>query len=1785
MTLQQCTMWGRDPEFADSWIPVIPRAFFSEPLSKAATQYEPLKPNERWITLHPHGDDSKGVPVKIKVAPDGTGHILHGPAAVRGMRLTKLASPEELKARQKERAAKKREKRREEQRAKKVKEAEDQKKRAEDPEYNKKRTAEEVEEQKAAAAKRERTEKLEGEMRQVHEELLKLAHAITGDDAYKSEIAESVNDPLKADAYKSKAIAEAGDDTHAHAAATKIASENTQRISKALDSLSKGLVKSLVRDGKLREAVLDEQMEVEAPKENPEKGGQYQSKTLEQAEAQGYTEEDAKQESGQVFEQRMRALTSQGAGEKAAKIRKGKKRQEKIGEEKERLTSEAKEGDALQKVEPKKEASVKEIEEHAGQVRKFLKLHSQLEELKKEKRKLAINKDPQATDEEKALVDMADRTPTGADVGLSVHEVDREFTAKLEQEIKDAESADLLRSFLDMAYQGEREEGASEPTQKEGKSIRAQIQGDVSLGAQGHFTNIALASLGHEGIDRQVIDALGVEAGAALMAHAIRRDHDDIEGLKAGLEKVHDELTMTELTEAMEIAEEAREDAGEIEIPSVGSGTDIAVVKDLQLRRKSALKRAQTALGNALGKVEAGAALNMALKSDTTKELRVRFGQVKTEQIALQLRALGLGDSDYRLERGAHDNRLSAYITPAGQDKLTQSISPEERARQQEIADIKAGKYDEENYLPTGFVARQKSDLHSNPALPASLVVDANWQNGAEHLVHETAASMAALGYKPSEILEHFNGSLRQECPSAELETYDQNVEELIPHLEHEEVEGENGNTYTKTTVKDMDNNEELKARLQELADNWLAENHPEETSFHNQTLKDDKHTREALFRAISEKPALQVAFTDPADIGADSEGRQKAKALRSYFFDELFSSKQYSMKPADFDARAKKEQKKALERIGEEPKKWLEAGDKLTGSLFDDLEAKDEDVTISSPNGVSDPRFVAVLRTHYGLLPEHYEQSEDGSKIILNEAGKDALRLPARPPRANEKLKEQEKREEEERNEDENSEDKPKKQGSEKGSQEEYNPELVNIDSGALNPDWVEHHKNIARIKNDNPTLSDLWDGFKDTMRGTKNAYAAIQEMMQGELLHSFVEHHAALTGRQMRVSKETTKHWERRLSSMNPEAAQRIRERDQQMMDEVRERDSTGQYADMGGAGGLFGAMEARRQTEEQRRHASANLFGLEGTGKTAGEVTASRPDDLQVGEHERISLGRAAEGQIARILGSAPFGVSPTSGKNPLIHDLTWGKDTEHVGKQRAVKMLLKTGRLLGFFGAGSGKTATMLGAFTQAHEEGKAKKGLFVVPSIVRNQFGEEAARFTEPGRYQWHAGDAKYDERKQHYSGDTHMVVVTHQTFRDDMLKMMGEHHQVEEGGEAEWFSNLSRPERAAAYKEAMEAHGVPLDMISVDEAHDFLNRAGKAESSMSQVLEAALDNHKFKSLWTGSPVKNDLSEVHDWLSKVDPERFSDRDEFIRRYGVKSTANSEALRRLVEQYGMVDSVKPDVKRKVVWGHQSGDTHQPLPLTDKQHEAIKQVEQAAARGREAKKRGTVDIEAMKVLSPNSFPEEEGERHHEIAGQLQEALGTLKHAALGRVVNEFEPEHNAKIQHVMQLADERKGKGGVVFAHNKRSIRLLREQLEGKGHKVGVIDGSTTTSGKARIRQDFDAGKIDIVLCSDAGATGANFQKRGEWLVNYDLPDTQKTLEQRNARIDRLGQEKAIELHHLATNSRFDRINIDRLRRKEELGSILQGAFKNMDDYGVGALLRRAHEERKNNTPMQA
>jgi superfamily II DNA or RNA helicase len=315
---------------------------------------------------------------------------------------------------------------------------------------------------------------------------------------------------------------------------------------------------------------------------------------------------------------------------------------------------------------------------------------------------------------------------------------------------------------------------------------------------------------------------------------------------------------------------------------------------------------------------------------------------------------------------------------------------------------------------------------------------------------------------------------------------------------------------------------------------------------------------------------------------------------------------------------------------------------------------------------------------------------------------------------------------------------------------------------------------------------------------------------------------------------------------------------------------------------------------------------------------------------------------------------------------------------------------------------------------------------------------------------------------------------------------------------------------------------------------------------------------------TADPVKNDASEAFDVLAKMDPARYSDRDAFLRKYGVDTASSRDGLRREMARHFFTGNIDPGVKaeRKQI----------KVDLGSGQKDQIKALDDAAAAMRLARMKGSADVAAARRLSPGSFEGAPEAQHEVIAKDLSRSIGIVHAAAVQHALS-----GEAKTDRLAQLAHERKGKPGVVFAHSLDRVQQIADRLTKDGHKVITLSGGDSTAEKDRKLRAYKDGKHDIIVCSDAGAVGANLQ-RGKYLVQYDTPMTAMLHAQRNGRINRVGQTGDVELLDLVADHPAERKARDRLTKKYALRDIMTSPLEGLDDSGMAGHLARVRAGRE-------
>lgn len=719
--------------------------------------------------------------------------------------------------------------------------------------------------------------------------------------------------------------------------------------------------------------------------------------------------------------------------------------------------------------------------------------------------------------------------------------------------------------------------------------------------------------------------------------------------------------------------------------------------------------------------------------------------------------------------------------------------------------------------------------------------------------------------------------------------------------------------------------------------------------------------------------------------------------------------------------------------------------------------------------------------------------------------------------------------------------------------------PEKETVDmfgDTATNPEWTVWSQKMAAKREKLGAESLTWDKYVTVMDGRERAYAAVQDLIRSKIAETF---HAAYNTLRpdapLKLGRQNIRDHRRHLDAIDPKA-RKERLTAQSSEDAAMRFRRGGKFAE----GGIKDEREEQRTAKEGFQQAQIGMFG--------------EPEDaapVPLGAHERHSLGHVAEQRLAGLANT--IGWQFKTGQPVELRAVSM--TDRYINQQRAIKLIAANKRVALAMSTGSGKTSIGLGAFAHLHAKGEVKRGIFAVPSVVQEQFNAEALRTLDPTKgFKWHATPGADREARIAALKDpgNHFVVMTHQSLRDDLLHLGAQHEGIDTTALAAKLDAMTPAERKAWMGDLLKREGIDAQYLNVDEGHNLLNRAGKENSHMANVFDALSANVPYYVNATADPVKNDVSEAFDLMRKMNPDKYADRAEFMRRYGPNTPAARDALRREMLQHLYPGRIDPGVAAK--------RTQEKVALSDEQKATIGSIESTAAKIRLARMRGKADIENARTLAPEMFDGADPKEHERIAREIARYVGVLKNTATLKAINTGP--NSAKLDRVAQLAKARQGKPGVVFAHNLESVKRIKERLEKDGHRVAVLTGADGAKKKGQIKSAFNPeGDIDatadILIASDAGATGLNAQ-RGQWLVQYDVPETAMLHAQRNGRIHRLGQKNNVELIDLMTDHKTEQAARKRLAEKYELREILTSPYEGLDDTGLASFLhrRKVHED---------
>ncbi len=436
-----------------------------------------------------------------------------------------------------------------------------------------------------------------------------------------------------------------------------------------------------------------------------------------------------------------------------------------------------------------------------------------------------------------------------------------------------------------------------------------------------------------------------------------------------------------------------------------------------------------------------------------------------------------------------------------------------------------------------------------------------------------------------------------------------------------------------------------------------------------------------------------------------------------------------------------------------------------------------------------------------------------------------------------------------------------------------------------------------------------------------------------------------------------------------------------------------------------------------------------------------------------------------------------------------------------QKEGIRFAFEMGKVLVADEMGLGKTVQAIGAAELLKSRSMAASVLVICPTSLKYQWKKEIERFTGADAL---VIEGVHTRRRELYSAPNFYKIVSYHTLAND-IKTMG---------------NLR------------------FDMVIMDEVQRLKNwhtqiarAARRVESDYAVVL-------------SGTPLENRLDELYSVMQFVDQYALGPYHEFVDRHVVSSpTGKVTGYRRLGDvsrnlRGCMIRRRRSDVEVQLP---QRTDKVLYVPMTPEQREIHDECQSAVAHL------------AHKWQTYRFLSEKERKR-------LLLLLSRMRMVCDSTFIVDQKTRFGTKVAEAVQLVKDLMEAGdgkAVIFSQWERMTRILAEELDREGIGYEYFHGGLSAARRRSVADNFvnDPAKR-VFISTDAGSTGLNLQA-ASLIINLDLPWNPAVLEQRIARIYRIGQQRNIQVINMVSASTIEERMLDTLAFKSDLfAGILDG-----------------------------
>ncbi len=447
-----------------------------------------------------------------------------------------------------------------------------------------------------------------------------------------------------------------------------------------------------------------------------------------------------------------------------------------------------------------------------------------------------------------------------------------------------------------------------------------------------------------------------------------------------------------------------------------------------------------------------------------------------------------------------------------------------------------------------------------------------------------------------------------------------------------------------------------------------------------------------------------------------------------------------------------------------------------------------------------------------------------------------------------------------------------------------------------------------------------------------------------------------------------------------------------------------------------------------------------------------------------------------------------------------------------QKEGIRFAFERGRSIIADEMGLGKTIQAIGTAELLRREGLAEQILIVCPTSLKYQWQREIERFTkDTGHSPEHPLTLVIEgnplKRKEQYALDVPYKIVSYNCMSND-VKMWG---------------------------------SLQTEVLIMDEVQRLKNWK-------TQISMAARKVHSdYAVILSGTPLENKLEELYSvmefadnyclgpyWQFRADCIVTDDGGKVIGYKNlnkVGETARERLIRRTKKQVALQMPKRTDQNIFV-------------PMTKEQMSIHEEYKQSVANL------------VYKWRKMHFLTEKDRQR-------LLQFLSMMRMVCDSTYILDQKSRCDTKVAETMSILQSVFDNGDekvVIFSQWERMTRLIAYELDKMDVGYEYLHGGVPSAKRRDLISNFtDDPDSRVFLSTDAGSTGLNLQA-GSIMINLDLPWNPAVLEQRIARIYRLGQERNVQVINLVAKDTIEEGMLGKLRFKT---AMFEGVLDNGED----------------------